>query len=84
MARACVWLEHCNTVVGRMVKTQYGNPSGTFYYFQGLLEYLTHNGAECNEQEHFLVQLDFWTGTMITAITVDDFLATASRKESMY
>lgn len=82
MVKECCWFKHSNTAV-RMMKNHYGNPSGTFNYVQGFLEYLTQNVAECNEKEPFLVQLESRTATVITEIAVYDFLSTSSENEAM-
>lgn len=79
MARADGSYKHGNTV-GILRLNLYGNPSGTYYYIDGLLEFLRGLRADMNEAEVCLVRLEMRSGTVITAVAVDDFLATSSTK----
>lgn len=58
-------------------------PSGTFFYMEGLLKFLREHNAKMNEAEACWVTLTVSTGTIIMAIAVDDFLATASSPKAM-
>lgn len=61
----------------------YGNPSGTYYYIDGLLLILRKIRAKKNEAEVFLIRIDLISGSVIAAISVDNFLATASTMKAM-
>lgn len=58
MVRAGGWYKYGNKI-GILVKNQYGNPSGTFYYVECLLTYLQKHGTKSNEQEQCLVRIEF-------------------------
>lgn len=83
MAKANGTFKH-GKKVGILVKNQYGNPSGTFYYIVGLMEYLRKHGAIANEQEPCLVRMEFKSGILIAAIALDNFLVTASTTKAIY
>lgn len=51
----------------------YGNPSGTFYYIEGLMSFLAKLRAKLNEAESFLVTIEMNASTTVTAISIDDF-----------
>lgn len=74
--------KHGNTV-GKLELSLYGNPSGTYYYVQGLFEFLRKHKAEMNQAEACLIRIEVAEGTIIMAVAVDDFLVTASTPESM-
>lgn len=61
----------------------YGNPSGTYYYLEGLFGYMKRRGFRPNDHDVCLVKLTTKSGTIIAAIAVDDFLAAASTKAAM-
>lgn len=56
----------------------YGNPSGTYYYADGLLEYIRNMQAAINETEVCLINIKVQGAELIMAVAVDDFLAAAS------
>lgn len=64
---------------GRLVMNQYVNPSGTFYYLEGLFAYLKKQQAEHNEQEICLVHIITEHGPLIMAVVVDYFLLITPR-----
>lgn len=61
----------------------YGNPSGTFYYMEGLMEFLGKLKATLNQAESCLVRIEMKSGTIVDAIAIDDFLFAAETKEAM-
>lgn len=61
----------------------YGNPSVTYYYVDGLLEFLQNLKAQMNEAEVCLKRIELETGSVIEAIKIDDFLETSSTIETM-
>lgn len=64
MARADGSFKHGNTVeIPRL--SFYGNPSGTLYYIDGLLEFLQSKRAQMNEAKVCLVILEMGEGTVI-------------------
>lgn len=46
----------------------YGNPSGTYYYLEGLFAYMKQNGFENNDREVCLGWLTTQSGIFIVAI----------------
>lgn len=61
----------------------YGNPSGTYYYIEGILEFLRKIHPKLNEAESCLIRVEMPPGTVIEAIAVDEFLVTAQTKAAM-
>lgn len=68
--------------IGVLRLNLYGNPSGTYYYVDGLLEFLRKIKAQMNEAEVCLIRIELSTGNLIIAIAFDDFLAIASTLEA--
>lgn len=54
MARADETYKHGKTV-GMLKKNLYGNPSGTYYYIEGLMDFLKIIKVKLNEAEYCLV-----------------------------
>lgn len=81
-ARADGRYKHGRTV-GILIRNLCGNPSGKFYYVQGLLDHLRKMQANLNQAEACLVRVQMPAGSVIAAIAVDDFLVTAETNEAM-
>lgn len=69
--------------VGMLKRNLYGNPSGTYYYIQGLLKHLRNIRAKLNEAEACLVRVQMTSGTVVAAIAVDDFLVATETPKAM-
>lgn len=82
MAREDGFYKHGNTV-GVLMLNLYGNPSGIYYYVDGLPAFLPKIHAKLNEADVCLVRIEFKSGSVIMAVAVDDFPATASTMEAM-
>lgn len=82
MARADGSYKHGRTI-GLLKLNLYGNPSGTYYYVDGLLEYLRQVHAQMNQAEVCLIRIEMEEGVLIMAVAVDDFLVTASNAKVM-
>lgn len=70
--------KHGNTV-GLLIKNLYGNPSGTFYYVEGILEFLKCIQAKLNDAEACLIHVKMPSGMVIAAFAMDEFLVTAEK-----
>lgn len=69
--------------MGRLVLNLYVNPSGTYYYHDGLFQYLKISKAEHNEEEFWLTNVVNEHGTLIIAVAVDYFLVTTEFTKSV-
>lgn len=69
--------------IGKLQLHLYRNPSGTFYYIKGLLEFLRKWKAKSSQEEACLGEMKLKTGIVIMAIAVDDFLVTALTTTAM-
>lgn len=70
MARTDGTYKHGNTI-GILRLNIYGNPSRTYYYIEGLLDYLKKIRAQLNEAESCLIRVEMPSGMIIAAIAVD-------------
>lgn len=61
----------------------YGNPSGTYYYLDGLMTYMKKRACKINERELCLVRMQTQNGAVILVIAVDDFLAAAESLQAI-
>lgn len=61
----------------------YGNPSGIYYYMEGLLEYLKKIQEQFNEAESCLIRVEMKSGLVIAAIVIDHFLVTEHTPTAM-
>lgn len=82
MPRADGSYKHGGTI-GLLRLNLYGNPSGTFYYIEGLMAFLRKMHAQLNEAESCLVRLQMQAGTVIAAVAIDDFIVAAENTKAM-
>lgn len=61
----------------------YGSPSDTYYYFDGLLQFLHQKEVQLNDAKVCLVKIKMHSGTEIMVLVVEVFLATAPTTEAM-
>lgn len=69
--------------IGIILRNLYGNPSGTYYYVQGLLNHSRAINAKLNEAEECLVRVQMLSGAVIAAIPVDNFLVAEETPSGM-
>lgn len=63
--------------IGILKRNLYGNPSGTYYHIEGLMNFLATVKAKLNEAESCLVKIEMKSGTIVAAIAIEYFLVTA-------
>lgn len=82
MPRADGTFKHGGTV-GILRLNLFGNPSGTFYYIEGLMAFLRKLKVQLNEAEACLVKISMPSGTIIAAVAIDDFIVAAETEAAM-